>query len=151
MKTLFTTGVLAFAIAAGAATAQAQSPRVIAITGTDSLAFSMPKITAKPGESLRIVLATKSMQPKKTMAHNFVLLAPGTDASSFAMAAAMARSTEYIPAALKGKILVATRLAGAGETVTADFKAPTKPGTYTYICSFPGHVSGGMRGILTVR
>lgn len=151
MKTLFTTGVLALAIAAGAATAQAQSPRVIAITGTDSLAFSMPKITAKPGESLRIVLATKSMQPKKTMAHNFVLLAPGTDASSFAMAAAMARSTEYIPAALKGKILVATRLAGAGETVTADFKAPTKPGTYTYICSFPGHVSGGMRGILTVR
>lgn len=151
MKTLFTTGVLALAIAAGAATAQAQSPRVIAITGTDSLAFSMPKITAKPGESLRIVLATKSMQPKKTMAHNFVLLAPGTDASSFAMAAAMARSTEYIPAALKGKILVATRLAGAGETVSADFKAPTKPGTYTYICSFPGHVSGGMRGILTVR
>lgn len=151
MKTLFTTGLLALAIAAGAPTAQAQAPRVIAITGTDSLAFSMPKITAKPGESLRIVLATKSMQPKKTMAHNFVLLAPGTDPSSFTMAAAMARSTGYIPAALKGKILVATQLAGGGETVSADFKAPTKPGTYVYICSFPGHMSGGMRGVLTVR
>jgi azurin len=151
MKALFTTGILALAIAAGAATVHAQAPRVISITGSDSLAFSMPSITAKPGESLRIVLGTKSMQPKATMAHNFVLLAPGTDASAFAMMAAMARSTEFIPAALKGKIIVATRLAGAGETVSADFKAPTKPGTYTYICSFPGHVSGGMRGTLTVR
>ena len=151
MRTLFTTGILALAIAAGASTVDAQAPRVIAITATDSLAFSMPKITAKPGESLRIVLATKSMQPKATMAHNFVLLAPGADPSAFAMAAAMARSSEYMPASLKGKVLVATRLAGAGETVSADFKAPTKPGTYTYICSFPGHLSGGMRGTLTVR
>ena len=91
------------------------------------------------------------MQPKATMAHNFVLLAPGTDPAAFAMMAAMAKATDYIPAALKGKILVATKLAGAGETVSADFKAPTKPGTYTYICSFPGHVSGGMKGTLTVR
>ncbi len=151
MRTMFTTGILALAIASGAATVTAQSPRVIAITGTDSLAFSMPGITAKPGELLRVTLSTKSTQPKATMAHNFVLLAPGTDASAFAMMAAMARATDYIPAALRGKILVATRLAGAGETVSADFKAPTKPGTYTYICSFPGHVSGGMRGTLTVR
>ena len=151
MRTMFTTGILALAIAAGAATVTAQAPRVIAISGSDSLAFSMPAITAKPGESLRIVLATKSMQPKSTMAHNFVLLAPGTDASAFAMMAAMARSTDYIPAGLKGKVLIATRLAGAGETVSVDFKAPTKPGTYTYICSFPGHASGGMRGTLTVR
>ena len=151
MRTLFTTGILALSIAAGAATVNAQAPRVISISGSDSLAFSMPAITAKPGESLRVVLATKSMQPKATMAHNFVLLAPGTDPAAFAMMAAMARATDYIPAGLKGKVLIATRLAGAGETVSVDFKAPTKPGTYTYICSFPGHVSGGMRGTLTVR
>jgi azurin len=151
MRTLFSTGILALALSAGTAPVDAQAPRVIAISGTDSLAFSMPAITAKPGEPLRVVLATKSMQPKTTMAHNFVLLAPGTDASAFAMMAAMARSTEYIPAALKGKVLVATRMAGAGETVSVDFKAPAKPGTYSYICSFPGHFSGGMRGTLTVR
>lgn len=151
MKTLFTTGILALAIAAGAATAAPAAPRVIALTGGDNLAFSMPKITAKPGELLRVTLSTKSMQPKATMAHNFVLLAPGTDPAAFAMMAAMAKATDYIPAALKGKILVSTKLAGAGETVSADFKAPAKPGTYTYICSFPGHVSGGMKGTLTVR
>ena len=48
-------------------------------------------------------------------------------------------------------MLVFTKLAGAGETVTAEFKAPLKPGQYTYICSFPGHVSGGLKGTLTVR
>ena len=151
MKTILATGILALAITAGASPLNAQAPRVIAIGGTDSLAFSLPNITAKPGESLRIVLSTKSMQPKTTMAHNFVLLAAGTDTPAFAMMAAMARATEYIPAALKGKVLAATRLAGAGETVSVDFKAPTKPGIYPYLCTFPGHVSGGMRGTLTVR
>ena len=138
-------------LALGVAVAAQSKPRVLAIAGGDNLAFSLPAITAKPGESLRVVLSTKSMQPKATMAHNFVLLAPGTDPSGFAMMAAMARATEYIPAALKGKILIATKMAGNGETVSADFKAPAKPGQYVYICSFPGHLSAGMRGVLTVR
>ena len=149
MRALISVTIAALALCAGLS---AQSkPRVIALTGGDNLAFSLPAITAKPGESLRVVLSTKSMQPKSTMAHNFVLLAPGTDPSGFAMMAAMARATEYIPQALKGKILAATRMAGAGESMTVDFKAPVKPGQYVYICTFPGHVSGGMRGVLTVR
>ena len=57
----------------------------------------------------------------------------------------------YIPAAKKASILANTKLAGGGETVEVTFTAPTEPGEYTYICSFPGHVSGGMKGTLTVR
>jgi azurin len=151
MRTLLTIGVFTRAMTAATAAAPPAQPRVIAIAGGDNLAFSMPAITAKPGESLRVVVSTKSMQPKATMAHNFVLLAPGTDPSAFAMMAAMSKATEYIPAGLKAKILVSTRMAGSGETVSADFKAPVKPGQYTYICSFPGHLSAGMRGVLTVR
>ncbi len=149
MRALITSALAALALTAGA-TAQTK-PRVVAIAASDNLAFSMTAITAKPGESLRVVLCTKSMQPKTTMAHNFVLLAPGTNPDGFAMMAAMARATEYIPAALKDKILVATKLAGNGETVTAEFKAPAKPGQYVYVCTFPGHLSGGMRGVLNVR
>lgn len=154
IRTTLTTLTLAAAMIAAPGTVMAQAakgPRVIALVGTDNLQFSLTTITAKPGEALRVTLDTKSMQPKTTMAHNFVLLAPGVEPSGFAMAAAMARSTEYIPAAAKDKILVATRLAGAGETVSADFKAPTKPGRYIYICTFPGHVSGGMKGVLIVK
>lgn len=30
-------------------------------------------------------------------------------------------------------------------------KAPAAPGTYTYICTIPGHAVGGMYGVLTVK
>jgi azurin len=151
MRNFIPATVLLLAIGAGGAFAMPPAARVVKISGSDNLQFTMPAITAKPGELLRIELSTRSMQPKMVMAHNFVLLAPGTDPATFAMSAAMARATEFIPAALKGKILVATRLAGAGETVSAEFKAPAKAGKYTYLCSFPGHESAGMKGILTVR
>ena len=53
--------------------------------------------------------------------------------------------------ALKGQVLVATALAGNGETVSAEFTAPAKPGRYTFICTFPGHFAAGMKGVLVVK
>ncbi len=113
--------------------------------------YSVKKIEAKPGESLKIVLSTVSSMPKTEMAHNFILLAKGTNVDSFVMAASMARNTEYIPAAKKASILASTKLAGGGETVEVTFTAPTEPGEYVYICSFPGHYAAGMKGILVVK
>jgi azurin len=113
--------------------------------------FDVTQITAKPGESIRVRLTTVSAMPKAAMAHNFVLLAAGTDASAFAMAAAMARTTAFIPAKLKASVLASTTLAGAGETVEVTFKAPTKRGKYVFLCSFPGHYNSGMTGTLTVK
>lgn len=125
--------------------------RVIEMTGTDNLRFTPDTIQAKPGERLKVVLKTQSALPKIAMAHNFVLLAAGTDAAAFANAAATASSTAYIPPAMKSSVLASTGLAGAGETVEVTFKAPTKPGQYDYICSFPGHFVAGMKGVLVVQ
>ena len=129
----------------------AQAPRVIALKASDNMRFDVTQITAKPGELLRVRLTTSSTLPKTAMAHNFVLLAGGADPSAFVMAAAMARTTDYIPATLKASILAATGLAGAGETVDVTFKAPTKAGRYVFLCSFPGHYNSGMTGTLTVK
>lgn len=41
-------------------------------------------------------------------------------------------------------------LASGGQRGTAVF-TPTEPGTYTFICSQPGHEPAGMRGTLTVQ
>ncbi|GMU67542.1 MAG: hypothetical protein AMXMBFR36_38160 [Acidobacteriota bacterium] len=131
--------------------ASATAPREIKINGTDAMQYSVKKIEAKPGESLKIVLSTVSSMPKTEMAHNFILLAKGTNVDSFVMAASMARNTEYIPAAKKASILASTKLAGGGETVEVTFTAPTEPGEYVYICSFPGHYAAGMKGILVVK
>ena len=78
------------------------------------------------------------------MAHNFVLLAKGTDAAAFTNASATASATGYIPVQFKAKVLASTALIGPGETVEVTFKAPAAPGQYTYLCSFPGHFVAGM-------
>ncbi len=128
------------------------APRVVKMTGADAMKYSVTAITAKPGEELTIQLTAVSTQDKAVMAHNFVLLAQGTDVNGFVVAASVARPL-HIPKQEKWKkaILASTKLAGGGETVTVTFKAPTAPGTYTYVCTFPGHYNGGMKGILTVK
>jgi azurin len=52
---------------------------------------------------------------------------------------------------MKDKILAYTPLAGGGDTVEVTFAAPTKPGSYTYLCTFPGHFAMGMKGTLVVK
>src|SRR4029450_1423002 len=102
---------------------RAQGPRVIQLGGSDAMTYSMPTITAKPGEELKIVLKVTSNLPPEQLKHNFVLLKPETDAMAFAMAAVMAKDTGYIPAAEKDKILAQTEMAANGQEVTTTFKA----------------------------
>jgi azurin len=85
------------------------------------------------------------------MAHNFVLLTMNADAAAFANAAAKARDNEYIPTDMEDQIIAHTDLAAGGETVEVTFTAPEETGEYEYICSFPGHYSGGMKGMLNVK
>lgn len=127
------------------------APRVIQIKGGDDMKYSVKTINATAGEELSIVLSVKSAMAKDAMAHNFVLLDPSTDVNTFVTKAAVARKTEFIPAALADKILAHSALAGDGETVEVTFKAPAKPGTYPYLCTFPGHYAGGMQGQLIVK
>lgn len=136
--------------AAPAAAKAAAGVRTITIGATDAMKFEPASITAKPGEKLRIVLKPAGTMPKIAMAHNFVILKPGSNDAKFAEASAMARP-DFIAPALKAQVLVATALAGNGETVSAEFAAPAKPGSYTFICTFPGHYMAGMKGVLVVK
>lgn len=129
----------------------AAGARTIEIVGTDDMKYSVTTIDAKPGETLRVRLTAKGALPKIAMAHNFVLLKLGAKQIDFANAAAMARETDFIPPAMKDQVLAATTMAGAGETVEITFKVPTAPGTYPYMCTFPGHFAAGMRGTLVVK
>jgi azurin len=135
---------------------QAQAPaaaqgRLIEIEATEQMKFSLPAISAKPGEMIHVRLKATGTMPKMAMSHNFVLLKAGTDAMAFANDAMMAAATAYIPAAKKAMVLASTPgMVGGGETSDVTFKAPAA-GTYTYLCTFPGHFAAGMKGTLTVK
>lgn len=133
-----------------AAPAAAKGVRTVEIVGTDDMKYSVANIAAKPGEQIRIRLTSKGAMPKIAMAHNFVLLAKGADTLKFVNASAMARATDFVPPEMKAQVIAHTTLAGAGETVEVTFKVPAA-GTYTFLCSFPGHFQAGMRGTLTVK
>jgi len=135
---------------AAAAPAAAKGVRTIEIIGTDDMKYSVANIEAKAGEQIRIRLTSKGAMPKIAMAHNFVLLAKAADTLKFVNASAMARATDFVPPDMKAQVIAHTALAGAGETVEVTFKVPAA-GTYTYLCTFPGHFQAGMRGTLTVK
>jgi azurin len=135
----------------GAAGAANSGPRVIEITAGDNMKFSVTTLEAKPGEELKVVLTNTGTQPKEVMGHNWILLRKGVDVAAFDAAAVQAKATDYVPASMSDQIIAHTALVGPRKSEEASFKAPTEPGDYPFLCSFPGHYQVGMKGTLTVR
>lgn len=129
----------------------AQDIKTISMEGTDDMKFSVTEITAEPGQEINVELKTVSDYPKAAMAHNFVLLNANVDATKVANTSARAVENDYIAPSMTDKIIAYTDLAGGGETVEVTFTAPEEPGKYEYICTFPGHYAGGMKGVLIVQ
>ncbi len=125
--------------------------RAIEVTANDEIKFSVTEIRATPGERLSVTLVNVGSMPKFSMGHNWMLLAADVDIEKFLVAAAESPTTDYVPASMSDAILATTKLLGPDERDTVTFDAPTTPGRYEFICSFPGHYQVGMRGVLIVE
>ena len=136
--------------AAPAASAPA-GPRTVEITAGDNMKYSLAVIEAKPGEQITVILTNIGTQPKEVMGHNWILLKAGTDAEAFDKAATAAKDTNYFPAALAGQVLAHIELLGPRKSGEVTFTAPTTPGEYPFLCSFPAHFQVGMKGVLIVK
>ena len=123
----------------------------VSMEGHDNMKFTIEEITATPGQIIELTLKTVSKLPKSNMAHNFVLLKKGVDAETFCLNGIKYKGNNYIDPSQEDNIIVSTDLLGDGETDTITFKAPAEKGVYTYVCTFPGHYSAGMKGTLTVE
>lgn len=120
-------------------------------TGQEGNLLLLETIEAQPNEKIRIRLTTRSQLPPTAMAHNWVLLVLGADGTAYANQAAQAKDEDYLPSALSDQVLFHTELVGGGETTELVFTAPSEPGDYEYLCSFPGHYVAGMKGFLVVQ
>ena len=131
-------------------TPEAVGPITLELNAGDDMKYDTDVLEAKPGQKVTLVLHHTGKMTKEQMGHNWVLLNIGTDINAFGQAAAKDKDSDHIPASEAGSIIVHTDLIGGGETTQIEFNAPTEPGNYPFICSFPGHY-GSMRGTFIVE
>lgn len=122
------------------------------VTGGSSGQFVLLEaIEASPGEEIRINFQTVSNLPPTAMSHNFALLTLDADSDQFARSSLQAADNDYISPDYEEWVIAATAMLGDGESDTITFTVPDEPGEYDFICTFPGHYSGGMVGKLIVE
>ncbi|MBA3468159.1 MAG: cupredoxin domain-containing protein [Herpetosiphonaceae bacterium] len=102
------------------------------------LKFAQDSLTATTG-TINITFNNKGIVP-----HNWTLVKP-ENAEKAANEGAAAGPPDY----LAPDALAQTKTIAGGQSYTISFSV-TEPGTYEYICTFPGHYVSGMRGTLTV-
>ena len=110
------------------------------------LKFDTTLLTVKAGAHVRLVFRNSD-----DMLHNFVLCAPGRGESVGLAAMALGldgTAKNHVPDSDDVLFHTALTLPGASDTIY--FNAPTKPGDYDYLCSFPGHAAL-MKGVLRVE
>lgn len=122
----------------------------ITITGNDRMRFAPTRFTVRAGETITLTFDNIGRMPKETMGHNLAILEPGVNVNAFAAAAVGYADNRYIPSQYADQVIAASDVLGPGEKEVITFTAPTAPGEYPFVCSFPGHTQAGMRGIMVV-
>jgi azurin len=137
--------------AAPAAPDSASAVASFEFTANDTMKYNVTHIEVKAGQDVKVTLTNNGTMPKAAMAHNWVLLKKGVDGKAFSDAAVTATATDYIPAAQADQIIAHTKLLGAKQSDEITFKAPTEPGEYVFLCTFPAHYLTGMHGVMVVK
>ncbi|MCX6214681.1 plastocyanin/azurin family copper-binding protein [Spirosoma sp.] len=109
------------------------------------LKFDTDKLEVKAGSRIKLVFNNND-----DMLHNFVITKPGA-ANAVGDAALRLNlngpKMNYVPAT--PNVLYHTNILQPETSETIYFQAPTEPGDYQFVCSFPGH-SSLMQGTLKV-
>lgn len=115
-------------------------------TRTAQMKYDTSELLLAPGQPARLIFENGDDLP-----HNIVFCQPGTDTAAMSN-----KQMEKPEEALKRnwlpddpRIWLHTRMLNPHEKQELAFTAPQKPGTYPYVCTFPGHALT-MRGELRV-
>lgn len=110
--------------------------------------FSNTAIEAPAGSKITLKFNNKT-DPGAAVSHNWVLVKPGTEDTVVNNGTAAGDAAGWLKAD-DPNVIAHTKLIKGGESDTINFDAPPA-GAYTYLCSFPGHYAGGMKGTLTIK
>jgi len=118
----------------------------VSIGSNDQMQFDKNELKVPAGEPVVLTLKHNGKMAKNVMGHNLVILKQGVDFKDFAEKASVAADNEYIPASETASIIAHTKVIGGGESDTIEFTID-QPGTYEFLCTFPGHYAI-MRGVI---
>ena len=122
--------------------------REIEIETGKNLSYMTKEFVVKAGEPLAFTLSNPDVVP-----HNWVLVQPGAlqtvgELGNQLIADPEAYARQYIPDS--DKVIAHTDIVPPGEKQTIYFKAPSVPGRYPFLCTFPGHWMV-MNGVMVVE
>ena len=117
----------------------------------NEMKYDLKTFTVMAGKPVQIIFENPDF-----MQHNVVITAPGKmevvgRAADKLATAANGAAMNYVPDI--PEVLFHTRLVNPQETVKLEFIAPTQPGDYPYVCTFPGHwsIMNGMMKVVEPR
>ena len=113
-------------------------------TKGDEMAFNKTTLSAPAGASIKLTFKNDS----KTLQHNFVLTKTG--AAEEVANAGLTAGVEKSYVVESPNVIAHTKLLNFGQAETLTFVAPSEPGDYPYLCTFPGHATM-MKGIFRVK
>ena len=122
-----------------------QPDKVLKIGTKPGLKYDVEVFEVKAGSKIRLVFNNND-----DMTHNVVVVLPGTgdEVGNLALNLGLKGSEmNYVPNS--PKVLFHTGLLEPDSSESIYFIAPTKPGEYVFLCTYPGHASV-MRGILKI-
>ena len=115
------------------------------VDSTAGIAYVQTTLTAGANAASSVTFNNKSAG----LQHNWVLVKGGDDVAATVNAGAQADPTDYVPDG-DANVVAHTKLLNGGEKETV--AVPALPaGSYTYLCTFPGHYEAGMKGVLTIQ
>ncbi|MDC6389411.1 ThuA domain-containing protein [Maribacter sp. PR1] len=122
--------------------------KIVIKTITNEMKYDVTKFEVNAGEQVELVLENPDF-----MQHNLIITKPGKKEAVGAAADKMAADPDaaelfYIPQT--DDVLFATPLLNPNDTYSLKFTAPTTPGEYPFICTFPGHWRI-MQGVMVVK
>src|SRR6056297_221231 len=112
--------------------------RVIAIgTVQERMIFDKEEIAVQAGRTVEFRFSNSDFMP-----HNFVIIQPGSLEEIGELAEATARTADakerdYVP--VSPQVILASRLLETNESQSLLYQAPSEPGVYPYVCTYPGH------------
>jgi azurin len=123
----------------------AEVPLTISTVGNE-LSYDKKVLQVKPGQAVSLTFHN-SADVGSGMQHTWTLVKPGTEEQIATEAVEAGAAKNYVPN--DPSVLASTKLVEAGKSETIHFKAPTQPGSYPYICTFPAHFRV-LKGVLQV-